>query len=271
MTNHESLITNRESPDTPSMTRLVVLTAAVLCVAGHVNAQGSPENFNLEAGVMLWKPSPDIVITSGTLGTPVDFVNTFPIEEKRIREFRLVLKGGKHKVRFNTEEIKYDATATLTQAVQFRGQTYVVGVPTTATLDWTLRRIGYEFDPIATTRGFVGVFGDLEYNKMNAQLSAPGIETQTFERNVTVPTIGGTARAYLTQYVSVTAELTALKLTHSDSVAKFSDFDLYGTVNFGRNVGAQYGYRSVTVNYDIETDTGDLKLKGRYLGVVVRF
>jgi hypothetical protein len=251
--------------------RLVVLTAAVLCVADRVNAQGSPENFNLEAGVMLWKPSPDIVITSGTLGTPVDFVNTFPIEEKRIREFRLVVKRGKHKVRFNTEEIKYDATATLTQAIQFRGQTYVIGVPTTATLDWTLRRIGYEFDPIATARGFVGVFGDLKYNKMNAQLSAPGSATQIFERDVPVPTIGGIARGYLTQYVSVTAELTGLKLSRSDFVAKFFDFDLYGTANFGRNIGAQYGYRRITVNYDIETDTGDLKLKGPYLGAVVRF
>jgi len=252
-------------------TRLVVLTTAMLWVAGFANAQGSPESFHFEAGLMFWKPAPDIVITSGSLGTPVDFVNTFPVEKKRISEYRIVLKGGKNKVHFDKEEIKYEATTTLTQAIRFQGQTYFVGVPTTAALDWTLTRIGYEWDPIATTRGFVGLLVDLRYNKMNAQLSAPGFTTQTFERSVPVPTIGGIGRGYLTQYISVTAEFSRLKVSRSDFVAKFVDFDLYGTANFGRNIGVQYGYRSVTVNYDIEADAGDLKLKGPYFGGVIRF
>ena len=51
----------------------------------------------------------------------------------------------------------------------------------------------------------------------------------------------------------------------------FYDFDLYGTANFGRNVGAQIGYRSVTVDYAVDQDTGDLKMKGPYVGGVVRF
>jgi hypothetical protein len=251
--------------------RLVLLTATMLCVAGFANAQDSPENFHLEAGLMFWKPTPDIVMTSGSLGTPVDFVNTFAVEKKRISEYRIVLKGGKNKVRFDKEEIKYEATTTLTQAIRFRGQTYFVGVPTTAALDWTLTRIGYEWDPIATTRGFAGLLFDLRYNKMNAQLSAPGSTTQTFERSVPVPTIGGIGRGYLTQNLSVTAEFSGLKVNRSDFVAKFVDFDLYGTASFGRNIGVQYGYRSVTVNYDIETDAGDLKLKGPYLGAMIRF
>jgi hypothetical protein len=33
----------------------------------------------------------------------------------------------------------------------------------------------------------------------------------------------------------------------------------------------QGGYRAVTVDYTIEDDIGDLKLKGPYVGAVVRF
>jgi len=33
----------------------------------------------------------------------------------------------------------------------------------------------------------------------------------------------------------------------------------------------QYGYRSLTVNYAIDADEGDLKLKGQYFGLLVRF
>jgi hypothetical protein len=243
----------------------------MLCVSGSAGAQVSPENYSFEAGLVFWKPSPEIVITGGTLGTPVDFINTFAVEDKRFRAFRIVSKAGKHKVRFSREDIKYDAAATLTQTIRFQGQTYTVGVPTTAELDWKLTRIGYEWDPVSTPRGFVGAFFDLKYSKMSAQLSAPDITTQIFERNIPVPTIGGIARGYLTQYFSVTMELTGFKVSRSDFIAKFTDLDLYGTYNLGRNAGVQYGYRSLTVNYDIETDEGDLKLKGQYFGLLVRF
>ena len=242
----------------------------MLCVSGAANAQGSPESFSFEAGLIFWKPSPEIVLTSGTLGTPVDFINTFAVEDKRFRSYRIVTKAGKHKVRFSKEDIKYDATAALPATIRFQGQTYTVGVPTTAELDWHLTRIGYEYDLVSTPRAFVGGIAYLNYNKMNAQLSAPGVTTQVFERTIPVPTFGGIARGYLTQYFSVTMELTGFKVSRSD-VAKFTDLDLYGTYNLGRNAGVQYGYRSLTVNYDIETDQGDLKLKGQYFGLLVRF
>jgi len=253
--------------------RPFVLFLGVLCLAGRAHAQGAPENYRVELGAMLWKPSPEIVISSGSLSTPIDFVNLFPIEKKRFREFRAVLKPGRnHKIRFSTVPFEYSGTTPLTQRIRFQGQTFDVGVPTTADLKWTLMRIGYEWDPVATNLGFAGIFADVKYNKMNAQLSAPSpAPTESFERNLPVPTIGGIGRVYLVESVSVTGEFTALKLNRSDFNAKFYDFDLYGTANFGRNVGAQFGYRKVTVDYTVDQDTGDLRMKGPYFGGVVRF
>ena len=49
------------------------------------------------------------------------------------------------------------------------------------------------------------------------------------------------------------------------------DFDIYATLNFGKNVGVQGGYRSVVAEYLVDDDQGDLKLKGTYFGGVVRF
>jgi hypothetical protein len=251
--------------------RLLLLSAALLCVGSSASAQDSPESFGFEGTLLFWTPSPEIVLTSGTLGTPVDFVNTFAVDDKRFRSFRTVAKAGKHKVRFSREDIKYDATRTLAETVRFQDQTYTVGIPTTAELDWKLTRIGYEWDAIAGSRGFLGVFFDLQNNKMTAQLSAPGVTAEVFDRNIVVPTIGGTGRAYLTRYISITAEMTAFSWNHSGAIAKFRDFDVYGTANLGRNLGVEYGYRSLKVNYDIETDLGDLKLKGPYFGFLIRF
>ena len=55
------------------------------------------------------------------------------------------------------------------------------------------------------------------------------------------------------------------------TAAKYYDFDLYGTVNFTDHFGAQGGYRSFDVFYNVDEDEGDLKLKGLYFGGVVRF
>ncbi len=216
------------------------------------------------------------MISSGTAGTPIDFVSQFAVEDKRFREFRVVLKAApKHKLRYSTVPIKYSGSATLNQSITFQGQTFNAGVPATAELKWTLMRFGYEWDSIATSMGFAGVFVDVKYNKMNAQLSAdPPVGTQTFERNVGVPTLGGIGRAYLSQFISVTGEFTALKLKRGSlgvKNAKLYDFDVYGTANFGRYIGAQLGYRSVTVDYVVDDDTGNLKMKGMYFGGLIRF
>ena len=248
----------------------------ILCLAGPAAAQDSPENYHIELGAMYWKPSPQVVISSGTGGTPIDFVSQFSIEDKRFREFRVVLKAApRHKLRYSTVPIKYSGSATLDQSITFQGQTFNAGVPATAELGWTLMRFGYEWDSIATSMGFAGIFVDVKYNKMNAQLSAdPPVGTQTFERNVAVPTLGGIGRAYLSQFISVTGEFTALKLKKGGlgvKNLKLYDFDVYGTANFGRYIGAQLGYRSVTVDYVVDDDTGNLKMKGLYFGGVLRF
>jgi hypothetical protein len=78
-------------------------------------------------------------------------------------------------------------------------------------------------------------------------------------------------RGYVAPAVSITGELTGLSITRDEFEGKFFDFDLYGTVSFGRNVGVQGGYRSVVVDYIVDEDTGDLKMKGPYFGAVVRF
>ena len=52
---------------------------------------------------------------------------------------------------------------------------------------------------------------------------------------------------------------------------KWVTFDVYGTLNFTDNFGVQGGYRRLSVEYRVDEDFGDLKLKGFYVNGVVRF
>ena len=253
--------------------RLTVLIIGLLSVAGRASAQGSPEDYHVELGLTWWRVAPEITLSTGAGGTPIDFVSQFAIERDRFREFRVVLKPArKHKLRYSSVPIRYTASATLGQPITFAGQTYPAGTTVGSELNWTLMRVGYEWDAVATSQGFIGVFADVKYNKVDATLTGPApVGAHTFERSVPVPTVGGTVRGYLARTSSVTVEFTALKVKTGDADAKFYDFDAYLTSNFGRNAGVLLGYRRVSTDYAVEGDTGNLKMKGPYIGGVLRF
>ena len=74
--------------------------------------------------------------------------------------------------------------------------------------------------------------------------------------------------------MSLTFELTGFKWpdrTDDNIKGSYVDLDMYGTVNFSDNFGIQTGYRTLDLGYLIEEDSVDIKLKGNYLGGVLRF
>jgi hypothetical protein len=237
------------------------------------------EDYKVEVGAMFWSPTPELAINTNDLGVigvgEVDFVQEFGIEDKRFTEYRATLKPGrKHKLRFQYIPISYEPEqVTLQRTIVFGGRTFDVGVPANAEAEWKMWRFGYEYDFISRTAGFLGVIADLKYNTVRAQIDSP-IGTELGEAQAAVPGLGIIGRGYLTEYVSITAEFTGFKLPDAISEefeAEIWDFDIYSTVSLGRNVGLQAGYRSLDAEYVDEDDLGRLKMKGFYLGGLVRF
>jgi hypothetical protein len=235
------------------------------------------ENYHAEFGLNWWTPTPELTIGTDSLdaiGTDIDFVDDFGIEKQRFNEFKATLKPGrKHKVRFQYVAFKYDADTQLQRSLVFNGRRYDVGLPATAALEWDLWRIGYEWDVVSRSRGFVGVLGEMKWNHVKANIASP-IGDEFTETTAPVPVIGGIGRGYVTRNISVTGEFTAFKFPNNirqDFEAKIYDFDVYGTINMGRNLGVQVGLRSLTAEYVVEGDSGDLKMKGPYFGGVIRF
>ncbi|HLG55989.1 MAG TPA: hypothetical protein VI485_11715 [Vicinamibacterales bacterium] len=274
-------------------TRLLAAALLGLLFSARAEAQfrvatpASGENFHVELGLMFWQPTPQLLIQTGGLAalgqTEVDFVQEFAIENKRFKEFRGVIKAGKkHKLRVSHVLAEYNESAILRRTISFGGQTFPVSVAATADLKWEVWRFGYEWDFVAMDRGVVGFVTELKLNKVSADLAAPGFGSELTEVSAPIPTIGMLARVYPHKTFSLTAEFTgfkvpgfvAKKLTDAideDVEATEWDLDIYGTLNFGSHVGAQLGYRSLTADYLVDEDAGNLKLKGMYFGGLVRF
>lgn len=245
------------------------------------------ENFHVELGLMFWKPTPGIIIGSESLRTVsasgVDLVQQFAIADKRFKEFRAVLQGGKNKLRISHVDMAYDEAATLQQAVVIGGRTFNVAADATADLDWDLWKIGYEHDFVKTGRGFFGVIGELNFNHVVADLAASAqgfTATSLTDEKVPFPALGVIGRVYPHQNVGLTFEWTGFKmpkyfadkLTDTDNgAAHMKNLDIYVTASITRYIGIQGGYRALSADYLLDTDTGDLEMKGFYFGGMVRF
>lgn len=268
------------------------LFAALVLVATPADAQYRPrplndpatgETFHIEGSIGFWNPTAKIVIASealGIVGDDIDFQKDLGLTDKRLPEVQLVLRPFRsHKLRFQYIPIIYDQSATPTRSIVFNGQRYQIGFPVASTLSWKAYRFSYEYDFIVTNRGFGGFILETKYTDVTAQLTTAALgpvpSIDEFARaRAPIPALGGIARVYVVPNISITGEVTGFKLPASIDKrysAHYVDVDVYGTVNFTNNIGAQMGYRVLDVGYLIKTDSGSMTLRGLYFGVVARY
>jgi hypothetical protein len=267
-------------------TRTVLLVLFALALAApRADAQFAArdpapgEDFAFEISAIFWSPTPEMKVQTGALAaigeTEVDFVKEFGIEKKRFREIRAVLKAGrKHKLRFNYIPIEYHQETTLARTITFGGRTFTVGLPAQGDLSWKMWTFAYEWDMVAADRGFFGVIIEGRKNEVLASLNSPVSGLEATETKLWVPALGVIGRAYPSRNFSITAEFTGFKVPDFATEkfeAKLYDFDIYGTVNFGKNVGVHGGYRSLLAEYLQTDDAGRMRLKGMYFGGSLRF
>jgi len=241
------------------------------------------ENYHVEIGGFIWDPTPDVVISSESLGIPgdqVNFVTDLGIAKTKFNQLKIVLRPGtKHKFRFEYTPITYDAQTIVPRAFVFNGQRYDVGLPVTSNLQWKAYRFGYEWDFVSLDRGFAGLILEAKYTDIQATLTASfaGIsDTEFTHAKAPIPAIGFIGRGYVAPNISITGEFTGFKLPGAGTSGnkysgKYYDLDIYGTVNFTDHFGAEVGYRSFDVNYVVKTDNGTMTLKGMYFGGKARF
>jgi hypothetical protein len=272
-----------------SFCRRVICGAAALVAslgwAAVANAQYRPagelavgEKYHVEGAIAFWNADPDLVVSSealGIAGDDIDLVEDLGIEQKKLRTFNLVLRPAtKHKFRFEYLPLKYEAEAVVPREFVFNGLRYRVGLPVNTSADFTTYRFGYEYDFLYFSRGYVGAMFDLKYTDVDVTLTSP-IGTGFTREVAPIPGAGVTGRGYLAKNLSVTGEFTYFRIPQNlgkdEWGGRYFEYDVYGTVNFNQNVGAQLGLRSIHAEYFEDLDAGDLKFRGWYFGGVFRY
>jgi hypothetical protein len=235
------------------------------------------ETYHIEASANFWNPPPDITVAStqfGIAGTEISAAQDLGIAQKRLTELRLVLRPArKHKFQVNYLPMNYTAQSTVHRTFTFNGISYGINLPVSTDLTWNTWMLAYEYDFLYKDRWFVGLVMQGKFTDVEVKLDSP-IGSDFVVAKAPIPNIGGIARVYVVPNISITGEMVGVKIPDSisaDYKAHYFDFDLYGTVNFNKYVGAQVGYRSLDVGYTIKKDQGAFLMKGLYFGGVVRY
>lgn len=258
---------------------LLSSTSAAAQVGAGAGGGSVGERYNIEGSAAFWNPQPELLVASESLGIPgdrIDLVTDLGIERKKIPDLRLVLRPAlKHKFRFNYLPLKYSAEAVVNREFIFNGQRYRIGLPVNTTADLTTFRFGYEYDFFYRSRGFVGVLLDVKLANIDVQLDSP-IGSEFTSQVAPIPTIGIVGRGYVLPNLSVTGEVSFFNVPDNiaeqlEADGRYLDYDIYGTFNFNRYVGAQVGVRSIDVSYFNDLDTGILNMTGWYFGAVLRY
>lgn len=281
-----------------SATRLygALVLAALVSAATPASAQFQPrplddpatgERFIVEGSAGFWSPISTMVINSASLGiqgTDIDLKGDLGLTDRRFGELHLVFRPArKHKLRLQYIPIKFQQEGhVIERDFIFNGQKYTLNTPVNWLFDWKAYRLGYEYDVYTHSRGFGGIILDVKYTDVYASLQTPfQSEPEFVHPRGPVPAIGGIGRYYIVPNISITGELTGVAIPDGlareiGADAHYFDLDLYGTINFTNNLGAQIGFRSFDVGVTVKEDdgplsTGSFVLRGLYFGFVARY
>lgn len=241
---------------------------------------GIAEDYHIEAAYNWWNATPELIVNSESLnilGDDVDLIGDLGIAKHKLGKFDLVLKPSKkHRFKYQHLPVKYTTDAFPVQrSFIFNGQRYNLGLPVTTTVDFSTDSFAYEYDFIHLPRGFIGANINLKLTNIDVDLQSP-IGAEFFKQAAPIPAFGFAGRGYITPNLSVDSEMTFFRIPKSleeqlEGDGSYNDFDIHGTYNVNKYVGAQFGWRKTTIFYSTETDKGDLKFSGLYFGGVIRY
>jgi hypothetical protein len=261
-----------------SLLVLVVLPASAVAQSTRPKSTRPAigEDYHFETTFAWWKPGLVGSVSSDRLdliGSRIDLVDDLGFGEARFKNLRFVLRPGrKHKVRFQYTPLTYEASGILARQVTFAGHVFDAALPVDSKLSWKVWRLGYEWDFLYKSRGFMGVVVEARKTELTAEVASLAL-SGSVAAEAPLPAIGFVTRVYPLPDLAVNFELTGLKMPEVQGKYEgtYMDLDLSATVNLTNNFGASFGWRKLDTNIRISQDFGDLKFSGFWFGGAIRY
>lgn len=254
---------------------------------------GIGERYFIEFSYRWWQPGVTGGLASSSLdaiGSQVNFASDLGLQRSssgKINDAMLILRPSKrNRIRIQYNPNEFSGSNSLERSVNFSGQVFPVALLVDTFLHWKVLRIGYEYDFIYTSRGFIGIITEGGLTQVEAAVSSASnsasnstgnsIGTGAATASATSPlvAIGGIMRVYPSRRLAITVEATGVRLTRLlqyDSLLKTMGLDVSATYNLNNYMGVSAGWRRADTGVQMSGDSGQMNLRGLWFGGVVRY
>ena len=250
------------------MRKLAIIVFAVFCtMLVHTRAEALVD---LKVGARYWFTDFDseVQVTDDALvGTEIDLLDDLGFKDEDFLEINALIGLGGHKIRFAYMPLSWDGKQTITQDIDFGGETYSAGAFVRSNLDIDYYRLGYEYDIIDTLGNRVGLILELKYLDVDMGLRDDTVLDESESFSIPFPAIGVTAQFGIPIF-NVAAEITGIGF---GSDAYFIDAEASINVIPFPFMTLSGGYRIAQLHYDDDDDLVEFTVDGPFVMLRVGF
>jgi hypothetical protein len=233
----------------------------------------------IEAAAGLWIPHIEVTGSAEgnkIRGTTIDYRRDLGLADRPLAQVGATWRfTPRNKIRLQFLPIEYTTDARpLAFDVLFRGVRYPAGTPVTSAVTWNALRVGYEYDFILRERFFAGVIVDVDRTNITLRLTSAAADEAAPSSVPTLPAFGGVARFAIADWLTVSGELTGIKVPDrkdEEYGGHFANLEAGGLVRLAHHLGVHVGVRSINIRHLGESDTGTMRMTGAVVNLVIGY
>jgi len=249
------------------MLQKVLLCCVMLAVASGVSFA---QDTRIEAEARYWFPELDS--QAKYTGSQFDLKNDVGFSDEDFPEARITWHTGPNsKLRLDYTQVEYEGDKTVTQTIDFSGQSYTVGTRVVSDFEMQYLRLGWiwEFINLFNDTFKLGTIVDIKAIIADLKLAAPSLAISESEDVVGgLPTIGLACEVNPIKKLNIFAELSGLT---AGDYGYF--FDAEAGVKYipFKNFSVNGGYRMFKLKVEDNADFAEIEISGPFIGASLRF
>jgi len=256
------------------MSRLKIITGFMLCLF----LMAMPA-MAVDLGVRgyYWLPDLEGNITyDGDVAdaTDLDLVDDLGVERESYPMIEIFAGLGDHHLSFTYYRASYSGSESLDETIEFGDETYNAGIDVDSELEYTVMDFAYQWDVIDLENilagGSLGLVGKVKYFDITASIEDEDgiVGKEETDIGVPIPMVGLNLHVgILANILEARLQVTGMGYSGNNVLEFFGDVS-YTPFPF---MDIHAGYRSFSVNVDVEDVEADLVTAGPYVALTIGF
>ena len=205
-------------------------------------------------------------------GTELDLEDDLGMERESYPMIEIFAGFGDHHLSFTYYNADYSGSETLEETIEFGGETYTAGIDVDSTLEYTVMDFAYQWDVIDLENllagGSLGLVGKVKYLDITASIESDTVGKEEADIGVPIPMIGANLHVgILADILEARFQITGMGYS-GNSVVEFLGDVSYTPFPF---MDIHAGYRSFSINVDVDDVEANLLTAGPYVALTIGF